>query len=118
MKLGKRTLDEYLQEQQQTDTFKARLLNRSILKPRATMSASRQSAQPRLKFVPFEFQTEIRLKRERRSVSAMSSKSESSQHFRARPKPDYKFFQPKPAMKHETSFASFELSTTKRMENR
>lgn len=40
------------------------------------------------------------------------------QQFKARPKPEYKFFQPKLAAKQEISFAPFELSTTKRMESR
>jgi len=38
--------------------------------------------------------------------------------FKARPKPEYKFFKPKPALKQETSFSTFELSTAKRLEGR
>jgi len=77
-KLGKRTLQEYLEEQEQLKnaTFKARKLNKQILVGRCVSQSSRQSAEPRLKFVPFEFQTEKRLQKERRSLSAISTQSE------------------------------------------
>ncbi len=112
-KLGKRTLDEYLgeQEKMRTAEFKALKLDKKILLGNSEVKPKERKSEVRLKIEPFNLATERRVKERTATLSPQSEKST----FKARPVPSYRFFEVEKQVSRKLEFAEFELSTSKRM---
>ena len=100
--LGKKTLLEYQQdiEKMRNATFRARSFDRQQFEKKRSMSESKKDSvaaqAQRLAIEPFNLSTEQRgSKRRRWVIEEEKSNSSVEKKFKARPKPNYKFFEVK-----------------------
>ena len=99
IKLGKRTLEEYLNKEN-TGQFKAMPLDKKIFDQASLMTPKKEKPQV-TETVPFSFMTDERLKSQK-SLDRDESESTKAVHtFKALPMPKYKHFEVKHNHEHE-----------------
>lgn len=96
---------------QMLNKFKARPVDTKIMEKPNFALVQRQQSQD--KQVPFSLQTDKRARM--RTQSPSKSENNAEMQFKARPKPQYQFFEPKKSQAKDLDFNLFNLSTERRI---